>query len=148
MLRELSTIAQALSDPIRLRILKLLALRDLCVCELVYLLPASQSRVSQNLAILKYAGLVTDTREGRWVHYSLNRAAFEQALADFHAVIADLSLDAVPDMAAEAERWKRMPVDNPRGVCLPEAADMGDRMQEARYEMKDAGIVSLPVRNV
>jgi ArsR family transcriptional regulator, arsenate/arsenite/antimonite-responsive transcriptional repressor len=131
MLRESSDVAQALSDPMRLRILKLLALRDLCVCELVYLLPASQSRVSQNLAILKYAGLVTDTRDGRWVHYSLNRAALEQALTDLHALVLDVSLDALPEMAVEAERWRTMQTDNPRSVCVPEAADTGGKMQDA-----------------
>ena len=120
MLQELSLIGQALSDPIRLRILKLLAQRELCVCELVYLLPATQSRVSQNLALLKNASLVSDRREGRWVHYSLNRAAFEQALADFHAFVSTTGLAELPEMSVEAERWARMAVDNPRGVCQPE----------------------------
>jgi ArsR family transcriptional regulator, arsenate/arsenite/antimonite-responsive transcriptional repressor len=108
MLRELSEVAQALSDPMRLRILKLLAMGDLCVCELVYLLPASQSRVSQNMAILKYAGLVTDTRDGRRVHYSLNRAILEQALSDLRKIILDAGFDALPEMTAEAERRQRM----------------------------------------
>lgn len=125
MLRELSLIGQALSDPIRLRILKLLAQRDLCVCELVYLLPATQSRVSQNLALLKNANLVSDRREGRWVHYALNRAAFEQALADFHTFVSDANLSGLPEMSVEAERWARMAVDNPRGVCQPEPAELG-----------------------
>jgi ArsR family transcriptional regulator, arsenate/arsenite/antimonite-responsive transcriptional repressor len=123
MLRELSLVGQALSDPIRLRILKLLAQRDLCVCELVYLLPATQSRVSQNLALLKNANLVSDRREGRWVHYALNRTVFEQALADFRAFVSTTSLDDVPEMSVEAERWARMAVDNPRGVCQPEPLD-------------------------
>ena len=117
MIRELSDVAQALSDPIRLRILKLLALHDLCVCELVYLLPASQSRVSQNLAILRNAGLVTNTRDGRWVFYSLNRVAFDQALADMSALAAAGGLKDLPEMAGEAERWQAMQVDNPRSVC-------------------------------
>jgi ArsR family transcriptional regulator, arsenate/arsenite/antimonite-responsive transcriptional repressor len=107
-LRELSEVAQALSDPMRLRILMLLSMRDLCVCELVYLLPASQSRVSQNMAILKYAGLVSDTRDGRRVHYSLNRANLEQALSDLRTMILDASLHVLPEMTAEAERWQRM----------------------------------------
>ncbi len=123
MLREMSAVAQALSDPTRLRIVKLLAVRDLCVCELVYLLPASQSRVSQNMAILKYAGLVTDTREGRWVSYALNRAACGQALDDLHRLTADASLDSWPEMAGEAERLRTMQVDNPRGLCATQAAD-------------------------
>jgi ArsR family transcriptional regulator len=126
MLRELSLVGQALSDPIRLRILKLLAVSDLCVCELVYLLPASQSRVSQNLSILRYAGLVTDTREGRWVHYALNRPAFEQALADLRTLTTEACLEGVPEMAGEAERWARMQTDNPRGICQPDPVGAGN----------------------
>lgn len=125
MLRELSATAQALSDPTRLRILTLLAQRDLCVCELVYLLPASQSRVSQNLSILKNAGLVTDTRDGRWVFYALNRDALMQVTADLHALVGKGSLDALPEMAGEAERWRRMQTDNPRGVCQTERREAG-----------------------
>jgi len=117
MLQELSAVGQALSDPTRLRILKLLALGQLCVCELVYLLPASQSRVSQNLAILKYAGLVTDERQGRWVHYSLNRPAFEQAIASLRSLVGETNLAHIPEMAAEAARWQQMQEDNPRSVC-------------------------------
>ena len=117
MLRELSMSAQALSDPTRLRILKLLSLGDLCVCELVYLLPASQSRVSQNLSLLKYAGLVTDQRQGRWVYYSLNRPAFEAMVSSLRILLDDTNLDSLPEMAAEAERWREMQVDNPRAVC-------------------------------
>jgi ArsR family transcriptional regulator len=117
MLQELSAVGRALSDPTRLRILKLLALRQLCVCELVYLLPASQSRVSQNLSILKSTGLVSDEREGRWVHYSLNQPAFEQAIADLRSLVAEPSLDGLPEMATEAALWQQMQVDNPRSVC-------------------------------
>ena len=135
MLRELSLVGQALSDPVRLRILKLLVVSDLCVCELVYLLPASQSRVSQNLSILRYAGLVTDRREGRWVHYALNRPAFEQALADLRTFATDASLDGVPEMAGEAERWVRMQTDNPRGVCQPDTATPGYSLQDGATEL-------------
>ena len=50
MLRSLAALGQALSDETRLRILKLLAQRELCVCELEAVLGMTQSRVSTNLA--------------------------------------------------------------------------------------------------
>ncbi|MBI4758678.1 MAG: winged helix-turn-helix transcriptional regulator, partial [Chloroflexi bacterium] len=53
MLREMSTLAQALSEDTRLRILKLLAQRDMCVCELEEVLGMQQSRISMNLAVLR-----------------------------------------------------------------------------------------------
>jgi ArsR family transcriptional regulator len=62
---------RALGDPTRLHILRLLSLRDACVCELVELLPISQSAVSQHLRKLKYAGFVRDYREKSWIFYAL-----------------------------------------------------------------------------
>ena len=62
---------KAFADPTRLRLLFLLAERELCVCELVAVLDESQGKVSRHLAHLRHAGLVTDRREGTWVHYSL-----------------------------------------------------------------------------
>jgi ArsR family transcriptional regulator len=66
----------ALSDETRLSIVRRLRSGERCVCDLTDLLDAAQSRLSFHLKVLKDAGLVSDRREGRWVHYSLNRAAF------------------------------------------------------------------------
>jgi ArsR family transcriptional regulator len=60
---------QALADPVRLRIVRLLLKRPLCVCELTFILKAEQSRVSHHLRILRDAGLVQDERRGRWMIY-------------------------------------------------------------------------------
>lgn len=71
-MQELLKIFKALGDETRIRLLKLLEQRELCVCELMQALNMTQSRVSRNLGILKNAGLVKDRRDGLWVHYSLN----------------------------------------------------------------------------
>ena len=71
-MQELLKIFKALGDETRIRLLKLLEQRELCVCELMQALDMTQSRVSRNLGILKNAGLVKDRRDGLWVHYSLN----------------------------------------------------------------------------
>ena len=63
---------KALSDPIRLRILDRLRGGERCVCELTDVLDAGQSLLSFHLRVLKDAGLVTDRREGRWMHYALS----------------------------------------------------------------------------
>ena len=68
----------ALSDPTRVRIVEMLSHGERCVCELQATLDAAQSRLSFHLKTLKDAGLVTDRREGRWVHYALNKQALEQ----------------------------------------------------------------------
>lgn len=66
---------KALSDPLRLRILDRLRGGEQCVCQLTDLLDAGQSLLSFHLKTLKDAGLVTDRREGRWMHYALNPEA-------------------------------------------------------------------------
>ena len=75
-MRNLIKVFKALSDETRIRLLKLMQQRELCVCELMQTLNMTQSRVSRNLGILKDAGLVKDRRDGLWVHYSLNEESF------------------------------------------------------------------------
>jgi ArsR family transcriptional regulator len=63
----------ALADPTRLRCLLLLAAEgELCVCELTHALDESQPKISRHLAMLRETGIVSDRREGLWVHYRLN----------------------------------------------------------------------------
>jgi ArsR family transcriptional regulator len=64
----------ALGDPVRLRVLSLLAAAphgEVCVCEFVEPLGKSQPTVSHHLKVLADAGLVTGDRRGKWVWYSL-----------------------------------------------------------------------------
>jgi ArsR family transcriptional regulator len=68
----------ALSDETRLSIVQRLRNGERCVCDLTDLLDAAQSRLSFHLKVLKDAGLVHDRRQGRWVHYHLNRDAFAE----------------------------------------------------------------------
>ena len=68
----------ALSDETRLGIVQRLRSGERCVCDLTDLLEAAQSRLSFHLKVLKDAGLVSDRRDGRWVHYSLNTEAFAE----------------------------------------------------------------------
>ena len=68
-----ANIFKALSVETRLRVIKLLEDRELCVCELMQVLDMSQPRISRHLSVLKNAGLVDDRRAGKWVHYSLSK---------------------------------------------------------------------------
>ncbi len=71
-LHQLVRAFKALSDPTRVRILKLLLKRkSLCVCEIMQALEMPQARISRHLAILREAGFVRDERHGLWVHYSI-----------------------------------------------------------------------------
>ncbi|CAK8717813.1 MAG: ArsR family transcriptional regulator [Candidatus Electrothrix sp. LOE1_4_5] len=71
-------IMKALSDPNRVKIIKLLKKKELCVCELTALLGLAQPTVSKHLKNLEDAGLVASSREGSWVNYRL--AAGEESV--------------------------------------------------------------------
>ena len=64
-------VMKALSDPNRVRIVKLLQHRTMCVCELQSLLQVAQPTVSKHLKILEHTGLVTSFKDGLWVNYQL-----------------------------------------------------------------------------
>lgn len=68
----------ALSDETRLEIITMLRRGERCVCDLTEALDAAQSRLSFHLKVLKDAGIVRDRKDGRWVHYELDREAFEE----------------------------------------------------------------------
>src|SRR5271165_1478631 len=74
----------ALADPVRLRVLSILASSpegEVCVCEFVGPLGKSQPTVSHHLKILSEAGLVQGDRRGKWVWYSLNRSRLAELKA-------------------------------------------------------------------
>ncbi|MBK5961686.1 transcriptional regulator [Rhodoplanes elegans] len=88
----------ALAEPTRLAAMRLLwDGREHCVCELMRLVGASQSRMSRHMAVLKSAGLVTDRRDAQWVRY--RRAA---TIAPEVAALVDAAL-ALP-VPATSER--------------------------------------------
>jgi ArsR family transcriptional regulator len=73
---ELALGFTALADPVRLRVLSILAAApdgEVCVCDFVAPLGKSQPTVSHHLKILSEAGLVRGERRGKWVWYSLDR---------------------------------------------------------------------------
>ncbi len=73
--RELVKVFRALGDPNRIRIIKMLEVRELCVCEVREILDLSNSTVSKHLSILYDAGLITQSKDGKWVNYALNSSS-------------------------------------------------------------------------
>lgn len=73
---ELAQGFNALADPVRLRVLSMLASApegEICVCDFVEPLGKTQGTVSHHLKILAGAGLVSGDRRGKWVWYSLDQ---------------------------------------------------------------------------
>ena len=90
----LNTAFKALSDPIRFRMLRLLAANDaeLCVCEFVDALQEQQYTISRGLGILDQAGLVGGKKEGRWVYYGL-AGKDEESITLLHDLICSVEAD-------------------------------------------------------
>jgi ArsR family transcriptional regulator len=70
-MREFIKVMKALSDPNRVKMVKLLQRRVMCVCEIQEALGLAQSTASKHLKILEEAGLINYFKEGPWVNYRL-----------------------------------------------------------------------------
>jgi ArsR family transcriptional regulator len=93
-IEELATVLKALSDPTRLRLVRLLSgnsatdcvsrecegMGFLCVNALAQRLGVTQSAVSQHLRVLRQVGLVRGVRRGSFVHYTLDRERLDRSL--------------------------------------------------------------------
>jgi ArsR family transcriptional regulator len=70
--REAARKAKALSDPIRVAMVRALGREErLCVCELMHVISRSQPSTSHHLRILREAGIVNESRSGKWIFYTL-----------------------------------------------------------------------------
>jgi ArsR family transcriptional regulator len=72
MIEEKTKLFKSLSDSNRLRILKMLQVKPLCVCEITDVLQLATSTVSKHLSILKETGFIIEEKDGKWVNYLIN----------------------------------------------------------------------------
>jgi len=97
------TMFKALGEPTRLKILKLLAVRELCVCDLEEIMQVSQPRISQHLKVLKHARLVNERKEGQRTICSLNKELLIRSTEEFLAYM-NRPLELIPELAGELDR--------------------------------------------
>lgn len=69
---------KALGDETRLKILDMLSCGELCACELIEGLDLSQPTISHHMKTLQNVGLVSGRREGKWMHYSIQKKRVEE----------------------------------------------------------------------
>jgi ArsR family transcriptional regulator len=75
---QVAEFMKALSDPIRLRLMSMIAAVDeACVCDLTVPFTVSQPTISHHLRILRESGLVNSERRGTWVYYRARREALD-----------------------------------------------------------------------
>lgn len=78
---ELAHMFKAIGDPVRLRLLSLIAGHEggeACVCDISGSFDVSQPTISHHLKVLREAGLLTSERRGTWVYYRIVPAALQQ----------------------------------------------------------------------
>jgi len=90
---DLTPLFAALADRTRLRLLNLMNGREVCVCYFVEVLRQSQPKISRHLAYLRRAGIVSARREGKWMHYRIERPSHPGALAILEAALSSFSAD-------------------------------------------------------
>lgn len=106
---------KTLSDPNRIRILRILVRGEFCVSELVAQLQVDQPKVSHHLAILRSAGIIRCRRDGRHINYSLFPAVHQRksGAAGGHGAVDEFNLGDISvsfSFAAEAEEAAGAPV--------------------------------------
>jgi ArsR family transcriptional regulator, arsenate/arsenite/antimonite-responsive transcriptional repressor len=74
-IERIQSLLKLMSEPNRLRIFALLASGERCVCEIEEGMQLPQNLVSHHLGVLRDAGFIRARRDGRWVHYSINKDA-------------------------------------------------------------------------
>jgi len=74
-LKKIKIVAKALSDETRIRMLKLLTEKDICICEMEEIFPLSKSQISRNLKMLMESGFLKRWNEGKCVVYVADPAS-------------------------------------------------------------------------
>ncbi|MGA2561417.1 MAG: metalloregulator ArsR/SmtB family transcription factor [Terracidiphilus sp.] len=115
----LDVLFAALADTTRLRLLNLMAGREVCVCYFVEILRQGQPKISRHLAYLRRAGIVAARREGKWMHYRIVSPSDPAAAAILEATLISLRSDR--QMQFDVSRLDRA-CCAPQKLVLPEGA--------------------------
>jgi ArsR family transcriptional regulator len=126
----LDLLFRALADPTRLRLLNLIADREICVCFFVEILGISQPKISRHLAYLRRAGIVAARRQGRWMHYRLLAPPDPAASAILRETLAHLR--ERPNMRSELAKLNS-------ACCKPAEFELPDKVPQP-------SIVSIAIR--
>jgi len=124
---DLVPLFAALADRTRLRLLNLIAGREVCVCYLVEILRQGQPKISRHLAYLRKAGVVAARREGKWMHYRVERPGDAATASILDAVFESFKSDR--EMQSDLARLTRACCEPERFVTLqsaPAPARIGD----------------------
>ena len=112
-MKDFIKVMKALSDPNRVKIIKMLQHKNMCVCEMQAALKISQPAVSKHLKLLEEAGLVNFQKDGLWVNYHLSDGGRSPYVA---SILGNLRhwLEHDPQVAALV---KKLPFIRREDIC-------------------------------
>jgi ArsR family transcriptional regulator, arsenate/arsenite/antimonite-responsive transcriptional repressor len=113
---DLVALFAALADPTRLRLLNLMDGREVCVCYFVEILKQSQPKISRHLAYLRRAGIVSARRDGKWMHYRIERPDDAKTVAILEAALLSIKRDR--EMQADLARLSKACCEPQRFLTL------------------------------
>ena len=115
-MRKIIDITKALSDANRVRALMLLTDGPLCVCQIIEMLGLAPSTTSKHMSILRQAGLVEATKEGRWMHYRLApKTVSKQVRQALGWVVSGLEDD--PQIRRDKSKLKKLIKVDKEALC-------------------------------
>jgi len=113
---DLVRLFAALADPTRLRLLNLMNGREVCVCYFVEILKQGQPKISRHLAYLRRAGVAEARRDGKWMHYRIERPSDKRAASILDATLKSFETDR--NMQADLARLGQACCEPRRFVTL------------------------------
>jgi len=116
--KELLRLFATLSDPTRLRLLRLVQRQELCVCELMDALQMPQYKVSRHLRLMRSAGLVEASRSGRWMHYRISRKVASSSAHQELLKLLDVHLRDLPEVKRDDARLRKRLALRRAGRCV------------------------------
>jgi ArsR family transcriptional regulator len=106
-------VMKALSDPNRVKVIKMLQHKTMCVCEIQKVLQVSQPAVSKHMKILENAGLVSFRKDGLWVNYHLTDGSSSPYVA---SLLGNLK-HWIEDDKEIADLVERLPTIRREDIC-------------------------------
>lgn len=125
---------RALADPVRIRIVHLLLQqKSMCVCQIAAVTCVPYASLSKHLHLLKYTGLITDEKKGRWVYYSIPDESWNKSAGSMLALVSRLAAESPEVFSADAANAKRV-------TCcdLSDVAKLGPRFLAVLSKSKKA----------
>jgi ArsR family transcriptional regulator len=127
-MKKLAKTFQALSDTNRIRILKMLEVRPLCVCEITEILKLANSTVSKHLSILRDTEFIIDEKDGKWVNYFLNKSKNN----DYVSRLLPLISNWIPDDKIIVDDRERVKSVDRNIICKYDSFVYSPRRKDAK----------------